>query len=158
MSVHFIVDAYNVIRHESYRPRTRSNDPKRTFLAHIREGRLCGSAKNRITVVFDGYSDGFTYDDTSFTVLFSGEQKADERIKRIIAAETNPRVLAVISDDREIKDYAKIHGAGFISVDDFLGKDVRRVRAAKEDDSNKPEISCENMNRINKELRSKWLK
>jgi predicted RNA-binding protein with PIN domain len=159
MSVHFTVDAYNVIRHKSYRPKVRTNDPRRTLLAHIREERLCGSAKNRITVVFDGFSDGFTYDDTSFTVLFSGEGTADERIKRIIAAEANPRALVIVSDDREIRDYAKIHGVGSVSVDNFLLKDIRRrVRAAKDDDSAKPGISSVNIDRINRELRSRWLK
>lgn len=156
MSLHYIVDAYNVIRHKSYRPRTKTNDPKRTFLSHIREERLCGSAKNLITVIFDGFASGFTYDDDSFEVVFSGESKADERIKRLVASSANPRILLVVSDDREIRDYAKIHGAGFQGVDEFLGKNERQ-RYSKEDDSSKPELTYEKMSRINRELRSKWL-
>jgi hypothetical protein len=156
MSLHYILDGYNIIRHEAYRPRGRTNDPRYGLIAFVRDEELCGSAKNTVTIVFDGFSSGFNYDDGRFRTVFSGDAKADEKIKVMIEASDRRKTIIVVSDDREIRGFAGIYGVKTERVEEFVGgrRSARRV----DDESAKPELSYEKMHRINSELRARWLK
>lgn len=155
MSLHYILDGYNIMRHASYRPRGRAKDPRYGLIAHVRDEGLCGSARNTVTVVFDGYPAGFTYEDSRFHAVFSGSAKADDRIKAMVETADRANTI-VVSDDREIAGYARLHGIKVEPVEDFLTR--RRGPAPREDESSKPELTYDAMNRINRELRDKWLK
>jgi hypothetical protein len=155
MSLHYVLDGYNIIRHEAYCPRAKTNDPRYGLIVFVRDEELCGSAKNPVTIVFDGFPSGFSHDDGRFRVVFSGDVKADEKIKTMIEASAERKIIVVVSDDREIRDFARIHGVQVERVAEFVGR--RRNTRRAEDESAKPELTYETMNRINKELRDKWL-
>jgi hypothetical protein len=155
MSLHYILDGYNIMRHPAYRPRGRAHDPKYGLIAYVRDEGLCGSAKNTASFVFDGWPSGFEYDDRRFRAFFSGDLKADDRIKRLVES-ADVKNTIVVSDDREIFEFAKMHGARAVRVEDFLCP--RRAAGPVSDDTGKPELSYDKMRRINDELRDKWLK
>jgi hypothetical protein len=156
MSLQYILDGYNIMRHAAYSPRGKMNDPRYGLIAFVRDEALCGSAKNRVTVVFDGFPSGFDYDDGRFRAVFSGDVKADERIKAMIESSAERKIIIVVSDDREIRDFAVIHGVKTEHVEEFLGK--RRNAWHEKNESVKPELTYEKMHRINQELRDTWLK
>jgi hypothetical protein len=145
------------MRHRLYSPKGKARDPKYGLIAHVRDEGLCGSGKNPVSVVFDGYPSGFEFDDGRFRAVFSGDEKADEKIKRIVQSSANPKVLVVVSDDREIYDFARMYSAKALHVEEFLSGG-RREGPRTGDESSKPELTYEKMHRINQELRDKWLK
>lgn len=158
MSLHYILDGYNIMRHRGYCPRGKAKDPRYGLIAFVRDEALCGSARNTVTAVFDGYPSGFEYDDGRFRAAFSGSATADDKIKHFVETSPNPKVLVVVSDDREIYDFARMHGARPLRVEEFLAGNRRESGERENDESVKPELTYEKMHRINQELRDKWLK
>lgn len=117
---------------------------------------LTGSRKNKVILVCDGYpkSPPLKEDGGFFEVIFSREDNADNRIKRIIEGSAQPKNIVVVSDDREIKFFVRSCGAVSMGVEEFLGEDGNLRK--NEDDSTKATYS--QMESINKELRGLWLK
>lgn len=126
MSVHIIIDGYNLIR--------QSRDLSLIERDDIQNGRRAlidmlvaykRIKPHKISVVFDGidapaYS---THQDrvSGIAVTFSRSgESADTVIKRMVAREKH-RAL-VVSSDREIVDYAASKGAAAISSPDFEAK------------------------------------
>lgn len=80
--------------------------------------------KSRIILVFDGppgsFIDPTDKNKKSFRVIFPKmNQTADEVIKEIIERETDLRRFFVVTDDREIKTFARSKGAKLLSCRDF---------------------------------------
>ncbi len=156
MSLHYIIDGYNLIKHPSFWPAKKFRDERLTLLELIRTEKLCGSSKNKITVVFDGYAGNFKSNDSGIEVIFSGERTADEKIKEIVQSRGNPKNIVVVSDDREIKDFAKICSAKAVGIEEFIYHKKKRIKV--EDESLKPELTYSAMHKINQELKQIWLK
>jgi predicted RNA-binding protein with PIN domain len=159
MSLQYIIDGYNIIKHPQFSQQLskRAKDSRATLLHFIKVHRLAGSSNNKITVVFDGYPDSEgSVNNTQMKVIFSRNDSADERIKRIVESSGNAKTIVVVSDDKEIKFMTRSLGADCIGVQDFLSrnKDTRKII----DDSLKPELTYSQMEEINKELRKLWLK
>lgn len=101
-----LVDGYNVLWH-----------PMPVTLAGLDEAGLAqllsrgAFARDRVTIVFDGQPKGIDASEAAAaraTVLFSGPGKsADDMIIDRIAADSAPRRLVVVSDDREIQKAAR---------------------------------------------------
>lgn len=160
MSLRFIIDGYNVIRHPSLPgdfPR-RSNPPFAALARYIRSQKLCGSLKNNVMIVLDGFAPEGRYDLSAgaVEVIFSEDETADERIKRLVERSPQPRNLVVVSDDREIADFARLRGANPMKVEEFVNP--RRNACREREDSNKPGLTNEQVSFINDELRKRWLK
>lgn len=158
MPLHFIIDAYNVIRHASFGPPGKIKDEKPAFIEYVKRKRLCGSPKNRTTFVFDGFPDkalAFVSAD-NIDIVFSREEDADERIKRLAEKSANPRNIVVVSDDREIKLFVKSCGARVLGVEEFIN--AKEGKAEKNRDMLKPELSSSQIQSINQELKGLWLK
>ena len=80
--------------------------------------------KSRVLLVFDGPPDFFmeklNKNKKKFKVIFpQTNQTADEVIKEIITQETDLRRFFVVTDDREIKSFARSKGAKLLSCRDF---------------------------------------
>ncbi len=164
MSLQFVIDGYNIINHpqfgKSANKRTRS--PLFALLDVIKTKRLCGSTRNGITIVFDGYINEpqlCQYRD-EIKVVFSYDETADEEIKRIIERAKNKKNMVVVSDDREIADFAKISGAKPLSVNEFLKPAIedRNESLRLREDSFKQQLNYSQIQAINEELKKKWLK
>lgn len=78
----------------------------------------------RVIVVFDGPPDtkfpDEKFKDIPFFVRYPEfDQNADQIIKEIISRQTDLRRFFVVSTDREIKQFARSHGAKAIGCDNF---------------------------------------
>ncbi len=125
----------------------------------IRINRLCGSPKNKVTVVFDGYPDyafSNNLDRSGIDVVFSRKETADERIRKIVENSANPKNMVVVSDDKEIRFFIKSIGAQPLAVEDFVA--VKEVSRQQKQGLLEAELTHSQMHKINEELRKIWLK
>jgi predicted RNA-binding protein with PIN domain len=158
MSLLYIIDGYNLIKHSEFRrPDKKSRDDRLALLEFLRRNRLRASPRNRVIVVFDGFSGNLSFNHSpGIEVVFSGEESADERIKKIIEESGNTRNIIVVSDDKEIKFIIKSLGARAMGIAEFIhGK--KKTQQPK-DYSGEWELSYSSMHKINQELRKIWLK
>jgi predicted RNA-binding protein with PIN domain len=159
MSLQYIIDGYNLI-HNPLVAGARSNhqDPKEELLRLIKKKRLTGSAKNKVLIVFDGYSSDFKERniDEPFTVIFSFDESADEKIKKLVEASSNPKTIVVVSDDKEIRFFARASGARVLSIEEFTGS-VKKAADSNEKELVKPELNYTQIQKINQELKKIWL-
>ena len=162
MSLQYIIDGYNLIHHPLFsRTYKKTDNPAQALLLCIRTHRLTGSVKNDFVVVFDGYPPYAYQQDHSRRVIFSGDESADEYIKRVIEKAGNARTLVVVSDDKEIVFCAKAYRAQSCSGDEFFSALQDAARTRQESlrcQENERKIGYSQMQKINKEMREKWLK
>ena len=159
MSLHYVIDGYNVIRHASFQSKGHLS-PAASLIQCIRHNRLCGSMKNRVTIVFDGYPTMGNPSGPSgdCEVLFSQNLSADDLIRQIAEQAANPRTMIVITDDRSVQFHSKAAGASVTGVEEFLtAKAAANARRLRKADA-KIELSSVDAATINKELRKLWLK
>ena len=160
MSLQYIIDGYNLTNHRLFTTTNsgrKIKDSRIALLELIRVKRLCGSPRNSVTIVFDGYPDSESLEgfDTAMQVVFARQESADERIRRLVEKSGNPKNIRVVSDDKEIKFFVKAQGAKALSVEEFLGSDKKFI-AAKEKEPLKPELTYTQTHKINQELKKLW--
>lgn len=165
MSLSYLIDGYNVINHiRLAHLRGNKDNPQKALVEFIITKRLCGSIKNMITVVFDGFPKAGTLKTDFFgvSVVFSREESADELIKRMLEKASRPRTVVVVSDDKEIRFFARMAGANVRSVTEFTGAEAgsghKGGRRQRREDLTEPKLSYSDISSINKELRERWLK
>lgn len=128
-------------------------DARKAFIQLIEEKRLTGSKRNKVTIVFDGPADDFTFKrESPFEIIFV--EDADQKIKDMAERLTNPKNIIVVTDDREIKFSVQPKGCKVLDTETFLEK-MRKKYRFKED--LKLEISSEEQAKITEELKNLWL-
>ena len=147
----FVLDAYNIIGKMRLR---READVRCAFLRFLLRHPISFSRKNRIVVVFDGHRNPdiiseFPY----FEIVFSGEDTADRKIEAFLIR-NRPSAGFVVSDDREVRFYARQAGVSFLSVSEFLSWQEQE----EDKETEKEEIPAEDKREINEELYRLWLK
>jgi len=161
MSLQYIIDAYNLINHPAFKPVSKSALNIQHALADfIRLNRLTGSKNNRLVLVFDGYpppSEDIPRGN-GLLCMFSRNQEADELIKKIVQDSTSPKNIVVVSDDKEVQLTSRFLHAGICNVGEFIcgkkdNKSAINVRQVAIDFK----LSYSKMEKINAELRKKWL-
>lgn len=164
MSLHYIIDGYNIINNRLFAVNRKKMRPVQLeFLDLIKDNRLCGSAKNQVTVVFDGYSAEFEPKcaRSGIKVVFSKEETADEIIKRIIDVSVDLRNIIVVSDDKEISCFAKYAGCKTMNACEFMEKPAAAAEKKKADinekNLSKQDLNYGQINKINEELKKIWL-
>ena len=86
MSLQFVIDGYNIIKHPLLASTSRKDKQERLALIElINAHKLTGSPNNRVVIVFDGYPDSEFPERglKGIDIIFSREQSADERIKAV---------------------------------------------------------------------------
>jgi hypothetical protein len=121
-----------------------------------------------VTVVFDGYPKytGEKIDVADISVIFSRQDSADEKIKKIVENSGDFKNTVVVSDDKEIRFFVKSIGAKVKGVEEFINPSnlpqVRFKRKGRlkgsEGDFPELELTYSQMQKINEELRKIWLK
>jgi predicted RNA-binding protein with PIN domain len=154
MSLLFVIDGYNVTNHPQFRVCSKFSSSRRALLNLIRENKLSGSSKNRVTVVFDGYPDAEDLSAYGYEVVFSREKSADEFIKRLVEGAHNPKNALVVSDDKEVRIICRALGASLLDVAAFLGV----FSKAKVKEAPDPKLNYSQQHKVNEELRKLWLK
>jgi predicted RNA-binding protein with PIN domain len=168
MPLQYIIDGYNIINHPSFSNlHKKIKDSRFALLEFIKHKRLCGSSKNSITVVFDGYPK-YTAEKTDtagINVIFSRQDSADERIKRMVENSGDFKNIVVVSDDKEIRFFVKSVGAKAKGVEEFVNpanlaqaRIKRKGRLKDEGDIVGLELTFSQRHKINEELRKIWLK
>lgn len=158
MSLHYIVDGYNLIKSPLFPSCVDLKTARLFLLRFIQENKPQGSAKNKVTVVFDGRSDVYSsFLDYSCEVIFTKNESADEKIKDLVSKSKNPKNIVVVSEDKEIKFFIRSLGAHCLSIKEFLFTSFKKKKSGL-DDSFKPYLSQTQAQAINAELRKIWLK
>ena len=158
MSLQYVIDGYNIINHRLFPRSSRKTRGSPVSLVElITSKNLCGSLKNKVTIVFDGYlSDSrLQASDSRINVIFSEDSSADDQIKRIIERSQDKKNTVVVSDDKEIVVFVKCCGVKTMSVEEFIGRSPNDKRREKEDI--KPELYFSQVAKINEELKKIWL-
>ena len=167
MSVHFILDGYNVIQRVSALVSPKLETSRDNLIKFITKARPQGSPNNPVTIVFDGQSGlGERLNVTGVQVVFSSDDSADEEIKRIVAEAKNRKNITVVTDDRAIQYYVRALGANVVSVYDFFAKAHLTSPPDEAADTTRPRninaagknISKVVEHKINLELEEFWLK
>lgn len=95
-------------------------------------------------------------DEWGIESVFSADETADAVIKRMVEESKDPRNIAVVSDDREIRLFVSSYGARTVSVDEFINPVPGHQRNREE--PAKKELNYSQISRINRELKELWLK
>ncbi len=160
MSLHYIIDGYNVIKQVRFLMDKKLRGGRDGLLKLIERYRLQGSIRNEVSVVFDGKADVISPQiQTSLQVIFSKNETADEKIKRQVERSSNPRRIVVVSDDKQLTFYCRSLGAKIKSVKEFLNRalSAKGVRRDMTED-HKPELNSDIAIEITEYLKSVWLK
>ena len=161
MSLQYIVDAYNLINHPAFRPISKSVLNIQHALADfIRFNKLTGSKNNRCVLVFDGYPPPPEEipRQNGLLCMFSRRQEADELIKKVVQDSDSPKNIVVVSDDKEVQLTSRFLHAQICSVEEFICGKVNKKSAAEANrDVGDFKLSYIKMQKINTELRKKWL-
>ena len=165
MSLSYLLDGYNIIHHLPALEANKNFEDSRLALVRLIEvHRPQGSLNNSVMVVFDGHAGSLGHIDTSTVkVVFSQDESADERIKRIVAKSTLKKSIVVVTNDKDIKFSVRSQGACVMSVEEFLnkmtsgpgeGKQTKRSSPQKEDEKY---ISQSHQQNITSEFEKIWL-
>jgi predicted RNA-binding protein with PIN domain len=131
-------------------------DGRRGLIRWLQELRPHGSANNKVTIVFDGHPDH--YGSAAWGpigVIFSDGCSADDTIKSMVEETQDRKNCVIVSDDKEIYLYARSLGAKVMKVGAFTSRGVKPQGRGDPDVKN---ISLTSQEKINRELRSFWLK
>jgi len=136
---HYILDGHNIIyKNSSNQPRSTSGRAQACNGLIMRCQGLIAGTTNKCTVFFDGHPPGeIATGIKNVQVTFSYDREADTIIKSFIERSKNPRNLIVVSDDTEIKNFARVHSCTILSVAAFLKK---INESGKTVDSEKPSV------------------
>ncbi|MCP4649024.1 MAG: hypothetical protein GY853_02925 [PVC group bacterium] len=160
MSLHYIIDGYNVIKQVTFFTGKKLRAGRDSLVHFIEQHRPQGSSKNEVTVVFDGKAEFDNPQIKSATeVIFSKNETADDKIKRMVEHSRNPKRIVVVSDDKAIVFYCRSLGARIKTVKEFLN-DSRIPEKVKPDfeGADKPDLSSNAAQEITEQLKDIWLK
>ncbi len=150
----YIIDGFNLV-HKI--PSVKKSDiPQLELIHYIKNHKLTGSHNNKVVIIFDGAFNLEAKREAGFEVIFSEERSADDliklRIDKIKSSKYPLSEVIVVSDDREIRDYAKKQGAVSERAVDFIEPAKKIVQEESKD------ISYPLQKEITDELRKIWLK
>lgn len=160
MSVHYIVDGYNAIHKIPSLKDKPLKMARDGLIGFVRVNHLWGSYRNRMTVVFDGKSGVVSPNPDAclgpnINIVFSRDETADKRIKRLVDESSNPKQLVVVTDDRDIMYYAKSGGAKTLSIKEWVCKKKAPEQRLLANGRNNAPAELDN---ITEELKRIWLK
>jgi len=161
MSLQYIIDAYNLTNHPAFKPVSKTSLNIQHALADfIRFNKLTGSKNNQVLLVFDGYPPPREDipSQAGLSCLFSGAKEADKLIREIIEESSSPKNIVVVSDDKEVQLISRFLHAQISNVRDFIcGRRDDRLGINKKLAAVDFKLSYSKMQKINEELKKKWL-
>lgn len=127
-----LIDGYNVLQKMPELSVLKLEDGRRGLVRFVETTRPQGSARNSITIVFDGREDVWGSESSpEVRVLFSRGESADELIKRMVSTEKSAAQTVLVTDDRDLGYYCRTHGACWWSVADFFQQARKNGAALK---------------------------
>jgi len=132
MSVHYIIDGYNVVKQVTFLSGKKLRTGREGLVRFIEQYSPQGSKRNEVTIVFDGQSEVISPSmKTDIRVIFSRNESADDVIKRMIEKASSPGQYIVVSDDKAIAFYCRSIGAKGLAVKDFIASTGLNKKARK---------------------------
>jgi len=129
MPLHYFIDGYNLIWSADNFGGGKLQTQRERLLRFLEAARPAGSAKNAVTVIFDGQED---VDSPPWRgavkVIFSKGEEADAVIKRSVDTMSAPRSAVVVTDDRDIQRWVKASKAKVLTCKEFF-REVSRKNA-----------------------------
>ena len=105
------------------------------------------SSKNvKVSLHFDGFA-GDAIPSGKIKIKYSNNRIADDKIKEEIDLSRNPKVLAVISSDNSVYNYARVNSCQRIKSEDFAKQIMQRDKSKTEEEIAKT-ISKEEIKKI----------
>lgn len=150
-----LIDGYNVIKQHRSWQHLPLEQARRCLIQWV-EQRRWPVPISRAVVVFDGPAESPSITRASLHVRFASPS-ADADIQRTIRASDSPARLLIISDDREIIDTAKSHGALRYPCR-WLASAPRTRRQADPPAPEKPSLPAATARQITDELATRWLR
>lgn len=156
MSLHFIIDGYNLIKQTPILNKARLEDSRLALIRFLTIHRPQG--RNRVTVVFDGKEGNFcSRPVSSVGIIFTQGESADDKIKELTENSKSPKNMVVVTNDREIQVFVRRLKAQVRTVEEFLLKfnGSSRINSKTED---KVILSPADTAKITEEMKNVWLK
>lgn len=149
----YILDGYNIIHKIDYLQNRRLRSQREGLIRLLEIAQAQNARLKDLTVVFDGKANILAPPmHSAVKVIFSKEKCADEEIKEIVQFSNYARDIGVVSDDRQIKSYARTLGAKKVSVKEFL-----KMVFASFGEKHIFKLDEEEAAKINQELEKIWL-
>lgn len=165
MSRHYLLDGYNLIKQVPRLADLSLRDGREALVHWINTCQPQGSARNLVTIVFDGNPEHFgNMKSGAVKVIFTDYQSADDFIKAVIDQAKDKKKFTVVSNDKGITMYVRAQGAQILAVKEFaadffaIKKNTARGQVKKESKTAAKYISETQASKINKEFEKIWLK
>jgi len=98
-------------------------DQRDGLIRFIEQKKPQGSPKNKVTIIFDGRPGrGGRGESSVVEIIFSQDESADDRIKRMVEDSKHKKSIVVVTDDRDIQYAVRASGAQVLGVGAFLSK------------------------------------
>ena len=156
--VHYIIDGYNIVKQLPQFIGKKLKEGRDYLIKILKEKRPQGSIKNKVTVVFDGHSDIFSPTENlknyNIEIIFTRDEIADDKIKKLVKKSQNPRDIVVVTDDKDLRRSVSLLGAGVIYVKEFM-----KYKKKKDDNiltQSKTKLPPEEQFKITEELKEIW--
>lgn len=150
-----IVDGYNVLMQMALKDKTL--EARRNHFIDILNRR--DKMFEGIIVVFDGkgeVDDFYRRGNPNISIVYTKYESADDYIKSMIEKSKNPKAVVLATDDREIKDFARMHSCQLISSSNLINK-ISPVKEKPKPLENKDVfIDSKKAKLITEELKKKW--
>jgi uncharacterized protein len=119
---HYIIDGHNVLHASAIMRKILLKTETIAYSSLIMLCERFQMTRNiTLTIIFDGFPpEDFTSASGDVTICFSHKRNADSIIRNLIAERKNPRLLIIVSNDHEIRNFARIHGCGLLTAEEFL--------------------------------------
>lgn len=154
--LHFIVDGYNLINKIPEFKNLLLGSKRKRLVSLLEDFKYEISARNKITVVFDGKKDIYyrPTTDSKISVLFSKDEDADSLIKKMTDKAEHSNSLVIVTDDRALAKYVKSCGARHKSTHSFLEEIAKKKNRPLQDYNFK--VGFKDAYKISKELQDLW--
>lgn len=152
----YIIDGYNVIKQLPNLEIKILKEGRDNLYSIIKTKKPQGSLKNKVIIVYDGkpqYKAKISRQE-NIEVIFSYNEPADEVIKNIIKNSNNPHNITLITDDRELKEFATLHNANAVSVRDFFKR--AKIKTDEIHIKEKTKLTLKKQKQITEELLKTW--
>lgn len=161
MSIHYIIDGYNVIKQVSFLTGKKLQSGREGLVRFIEQYRPQGSKRNQVTIVFDGKAEVLSPAmKTDIRIIFSRNEEADDVIKKMVEKSSKPAEYVVVSDDKAVAFYCRSLGATWLGVKGFMANTGLKKKPHKKTKyvSESKELSSDIADKITEDLKKLWVK
>ncbi|MBL1215023.1 MAG: hypothetical protein HND52_16795 [Ignavibacteriae bacterium] len=140
MNKHYIIDGNNLIGKikSIWEVQKKDKQASREKLAFLLD-RYFIKKKTKVSLHFDGFA-ADAIRTSKIKIKYSDNKTADSKIKIEIDQSKNPKLIAVVSSDNSVKQYAKLNSCTVINSEEFAEEIFRK------EDNNIEEVKIKDIN------------